>query len=146
MERAIQDYNKSLQIDSENAVAVYNRGNAWQQQGKMEKAIEDFTEATRIEPETASFWNNLAWLRATACESEYRDGSKAVEMATQACELSDWKNASHLGTLSAAYAEAGDFEMARKYLKQSIELGGKSEIRAQMLRLFEQDKPYRQGN
>ncbi|MBW2174340.1 MAG: hypothetical protein JRF64_06815 [Deltaproteobacteria bacterium] len=37
---------------------------------------------------------------------EVRDGAKAVEEATKANELTNWKNARYIGTLAAAYAES----------------------------------------
>ena len=36
--------------------------------------------------------NGRAWIRATCPQAQYRDGKQAVEAATRACELTDWKN------------------------------------------------------
>jgi hypothetical protein len=41
-----------------------------------------------------------------------RDGKEAVRLAEQACELTGHKRPLFLGTLSAAYAEAGRFDEA----------------------------------
>ena len=49
--------------------------------------------------------NDLAWLLATAPDARFRDGPRAVEHATRACELSGWRDAAALDTLAAAYAE-----------------------------------------
>jgi Flp pilus assembly protein TadD len=43
---------------------------------------------------------------------KHRDGKRAVESATRACELTNWKEANCIDTLAAAYAEAGDFAKA----------------------------------
>jgi hypothetical protein len=51
--------------------------------------------------------NNLAWLLSTCPRSELRDGPRAVALAIEACELSEWKQPAHLGTLGAAYAAVG---------------------------------------
>ena len=76
-----------------------------------------------------------------------RDAKKAVEHATRACDLSGWKDASHLSTLAAAYAEFGKFKEAVKRQKQAIDLGIKDreelEKARQRLKLYEEGKPYR---
>ena len=52
-----------------------------------------------------------------------RDGKRAVEMATEACKLTDYKAAHILSTLGAAYAEIGDFKTAMKWSEQAVESG-----------------------
>ncbi len=54
-------------------------------------------------------------------ESEFRDGARALQLATEACQRSDWKDAAHLSTLAAAYAEIGDFESAIKWQQSAID-------------------------
>ena len=56
-----------------------------------------------------------------ACpEAKYRDGRKAVESATRACELTEWKRSEFLDTLAAAYAESGDFDAAVTWQMRAI--------------------------
>ena len=75
-----------------------------------------------------------------------RDGKEAVDSATKACELTEWEKASYLGTLAAAYAEAGDFAAAVKWQTKAIELGKnekEKEKYGKRLKLYKEKKPYR---
>ena len=51
--------------------------------------------------------NNIAWLCATSADEDFRDGERAVMLASKACEIdgdSDW---GVVDTLACAYAERG---------------------------------------
>lgn len=106
-------------------------------------AIVDYDEAIQLDS-TASHYNGLAWLLATCPVAAVREGKRALELGTNACEIGAWKNDSHVGTLSAAYAEAGDFESALKYLDQAIELNPESHKakREEMRASYLAGKPY----
>ena len=56
--------------------------------------------------------NNLAWELATSPDAGDRDGALAVKLAERACELTHYQTAIFVGTLAAAYAEAGRFDEA----------------------------------
>ncbi|MFC1636684.1 hypothetical protein ACFL5Z_17790, partial [Planctomycetota bacterium] len=94
--------------------------------------------------------NDLAWLRATCVMAEFRDGAKAVEQASKASELTNFKKAHYVGTLAAAYAEAGDFDSAVEWQKKAIDLLTEEEegLRAdfeERLKLYQSGKPYRES-
>ena len=110
---AIDDYNEAIRLDPGDAVAHTGRGYAWSQQKEYEKAIADYEASIRLEPEDAGALNGLAWLESTCPDAKYRDGKKAIELASKACELTKWKEPMIVDTLAAAYAESGEFESAR---------------------------------
>jgi protein O-mannosyl-transferase len=56
--------------------------------------------------------NDLAWFLASSQRAEERDGERAVRFAERACELTEYRQTVPLGTLAAAYAEAGRFPEA----------------------------------
>ena len=114
--------------------------------GRYDRALADCDQAVEIGPK--DWWGHdyRAWIRATCFEAKFRDGKKAVEGATRACELSDWKNPSCLETLAAAEAEAGDFDAAVKWQARALDLVTDDEAKPRFferLELFRKKRPYR---
>ena len=110
-------------------------------------ALHDYNQAIQLNPNFASACNNAAWLLATCPEQRYRDGRRAIGLATKACDLTAWTNANVCGTLAAAYAETGDFDAAVKYQLKAIELNPKNPefLRGANARLagYKEHKAYR---
>jgi protein O-mannosyl-transferase len=115
------------------------------------EAVQYYCEALRLKPDFDAALNNLAMLRASCKQPEFRNGQEAVNLAQAACRLSGRRNPSYLGTLAAAYAEAGRFADAVKTMQEALALAkasGATElvpIQTQMLQLFRAGKPYRGG-
>jgi len=80
--------------------------------GHFPEAVQEYRKALGQSPERSEFLNNLAWLLATCPDASIRDGTNAVALAGRACELTQFKKTVFVGTLAAAYAEAGQFEAA----------------------------------
>ena len=92
--------------------------------------------------------NNFAWVLATSPDDKLRDGKRAVQLATKACEVTKHKKAHILSTLAAAYAETGDFATALKWSQKAVELGvEKKEVDDQLkqeLESYKKKKPWRE--
>lgn len=142
---AEKDFTAAIALDPKLADPYANRGNVLRGRGKYEQAIADFEKAVRLDPTNAAAHNNLAWLRATCPDEKYRDAKAAVEAATKACELSDWKHPDWLDSLAAAYAEAGQFDEAVKTQTLAIDQAPeaqKADMQAR-LELYRENKPFR---
>jgi tetratricopeptide (TPR) repeat protein len=144
--KAIEDFNEAIRLDPQEAIAYNNRGNARYFLKLYDKALADFAEAIRLDPTDPVAYNSRAVLRAACPDEKYRDGKQAIEDATKACELTEWKDGEVIETLAAAYAEAGDFSKAIEWQKHAIEMADESEkadLKAR-LDLYQDRKPYRQ--
>jgi tetratricopeptide (TPR) repeat protein len=147
-EEAIAHYQEALRIKPDYANAHYNWGLALPRLGRFEEAVMHNQEALRIEPDYAAAHNNLAWLRATCPDETIRDGRRALAHAMRAVELVGDDNAVVLDSLSAAYAESGDFDEAVRWQERAVQLAGdevKDDLAAR-LELYKQGQPYRDSN
>lgn len=167
-DRAIIDFAEAIRLSPEDLHSYYARGVAYQNKHEYGRAIADYTEAIRLDgsgkglyrfSETVTTYNNLAWLLAICPHAEYRDGRRAVEYATHACELcggvSTGMHAYCLGTLAAAYAEAGEFAQAIHWQTKAIEIETPDYIEIEtpdydmpaaesLLEFYKAGKPYRE--
>ncbi|MCO6046041.1 tetratricopeptide repeat protein [Aeoliella sp. ICT_H6.2] len=120
--RAIEALDRAIEAQPDEAILYRYRGDSYLNIGKHAEAIADYEKAMELAPDDYGVLNNLAWTLATSPEDELRDGQRAVELATKACELSEFQAAHILSTLAAAHAEVGDFEKAKEWVQKGIEL------------------------
>ncbi len=147
---AVADLTKALELDPTAAQALVLRAKIWKSRLDYARAIDDYAEATRRAAADPAPRRELAWLLATCLEQAFRDGPRAVQEGTMACELTHWKSHECLGALSAAYAEAGDFASAVKWQSRAVALlpkGNKALLRVYLARraMYEFRRPYRDG-
>lgn len=142
-DKALADYNRAIRFDPKFAYAYYNRGLVYRNRKDFERAIANFAVAVRLDPKYVQAHEKLAWTLATCPKAELRNGSKAIEHARKACELTDWKDGLILSTLAAASAEAGQFDEAVKWQQKALADPTCPKWPAQpRLALFQQRKPY----
>ena len=117
-ERAIQDFNKAIQLNPNYAKAYNNRGNAYDDLGQKERAIQDYTRSIELNnPELYLPYYN----RGIA----YMDGLKQYERAIQdfnkAIQLNP-NDAKTYNNRGIAYKNLGQYERAIQDYNKAIEL------------------------
>ena len=156
---AMKKYDKAVEVFTtivtdhpDDVDAIRGRGDALLNQGRRANAISDYERALKLQPHDAGLLNNLAWVLATAPEGNLRDGHRAVALATDACRQTEYKADYVLSTLAAAYAETGDFESARKWAAQAVEVKPSERVTASRkdelkkeLQSYQANKPWREA-
>lgn len=105
--------------------------------------------SARFSLQAAVEHNNLAWALATSPEAVKRDGALAVELAEEACQETQYQMTTLVGTLAAAYAEAGRFDDAIITAQKACDLAAKNgetdllRKNQELLGLYQNHQPYR---
>ncbi|MGH7191983.1 MAG: tetratricopeptide repeat protein, partial [Candidatus Saccharimonadales bacterium] len=144
--KAIEAFTAAIKADNTRPFLYRMRADAYLSVGEQKAALADYEAAMQLEPGDTGVLNNLAWLLATSPEENLRDGRRAIELATKAGELTHHQQAHILSTIAAAYAEAGDFDNARRWSEKAVELGDenlKEQLRKE-LASYEDEKPWRE--
>jgi tetratricopeptide (TPR) repeat protein len=122
LDEAIVQFRKVLQLKPGNAKAHYNLADALIQKDRADEAITQYQQAIQINPDYCEAQNDLAWELATDPRPAERNGKQAVALAEQANQLTKGADLDIVGTLAAAYAEAGRFADAIRSARQAIDL------------------------
>ncbi len=147
-EAAEAQFGEVLRLQPNNPYVCKFLGDALSGEGKFEDAeaeysfaaqlkpgdpvIEDarqknqFLETLRSKPDSPEILNDLAWLLATSENEQTRDGVEAVKHAERACDLTHYRETVMVGTLAAAYAEAGRFAEAVATAQKACALASES--------------------
>ena len=122
IDRAIAQWHTTLSINPNDGEAHTALGNALLQKGQLREAIAHYQAALEIEPLSVLPLNNLAWVLSTSDDAEIRNGSRAVELAEHAVQLSRTQNPRFIRTLAAAYAADGRFSDASEAAERALRL------------------------
>ena len=121
-DQAIAQWRTTLSINPNDGEAHTALGNALLQKGQLREAIAHYQAALEIEPLSVLPLNNLAWVLSTSDDAEIRNGSRAVELAEHAVQLSRTQNPRFIRTLAAAYAADGRFRDASEAAERALRL------------------------
>ncbi len=140
VEEAAAQLAEAVRLAPTNALAQYQLAIVQQGTGKIPEAIASYRAALQAQPNWPEALNNLAWLLASSADATLRNGPEAVGLAEKACALTERKVPVFLGTLAAAYAEAGQFDKAVATAEEAIakaEADGQKQIAARNRELIE---------
>ena len=146
-DKAVEVYSLVLSLQPDLWQALRGRGDAYLNIGKHAEAVADYEKALKIEPKDSGILNNLAWVLATSPDDKIRDGQRAVKLAAEACEETEYKLPHILSTLAAAHAETGDFAAARKWAEKAVELDKDNQhgdALKKELESYKAEKPWRE--
>lgn len=143
---AIKDYTEIIRRDPKSARAFDARAEILEAKGEYANALNDLAETHKLQPKSAVACNHLARLLAACPDDRYRDGKKAVEYGTMACELRGKEFWGDFGWLAAAYAEAGDFGSAIKFGQKALSIAPDYAKKDYTTRLefYRANKPWRE--
>jgi hypothetical protein len=118
-------------------------------EGKFDEAVTHYKLALESKPDLTEALNNLAWMMATHPDPKFRNGPEAVRLAERACKLTRNEKTIFIGTLAAAFAEAGRFEeaiaTATRARNRALKWGETdlAEKNGQLLELYRSGKAFR---
>jgi tetratricopeptide (TPR) repeat protein len=118
-DKAIQDYEEVIRLNPKEFLAYLNRAWALEQKKQYDKAIKGYEQTIRLSTNKPIAYRYLALLLATCPERKFRDRYSAIETATKACELTDWKGGLELDALASCHFELGHLEEAIRYQTQA---------------------------
>lgn len=145
---AAADIQQVLALQPDDFYAHENLGVILPQLGRGVEGLQHWQTAAKIRPDALDLLNNLAWLLATSPDPALRDGPQAVQLAERACQLTGWQKTICLGTLAAAYAEAGRFDDAIATAQKACthaSAQGEADLlqrNQQLLALYQQHQPW----
>ncbi|HJZ59568.1 MAG TPA: tetratricopeptide repeat protein, partial [Gemmataceae bacterium] len=118
---AVEFQRKALAADPKDRTTRFHVGEALGRLGKWQEAISSYEDLTRLLPNDAWGFNQLAWLLATCPDANLRDGARAVEMAKKGHQIGKSDGFSW-NTLGVAHYRAGNWTEAVAALQRSREL------------------------
>jgi protein O-mannosyl-transferase len=148
-EEAAAQYERAIRAKPNDANLHYLYAVSLAMQGDAQTAVKHYRQALTLNPAMVKALNNLAWILAAHPNDALRNGAEAVRLAERACELSEHREPALLGTLAAAYAEAGRFGEAVKTAEKARDLAVAGRLKdvaamnSELLELCRAGKPYR---
>jgi len=151
VEEATAQFQEAARLQPTNTIANYQLALIHQGRKETRAAIACYRQALKAQPDWPESLNNLAWILAANPDATLRNGAEAVTLAERACKLTDYQEAIFVGTLAAAYAEAGRLPEAVSSAEKARSLAlaaGQKEIaqkNGELLELYRAGRAYHES-
>lgn len=136
--KALELYNKTIDLDSENLLALIGRGHVHNMMGLLDKALEDFQTAAELDKknEISAIYSHLCRLQATDSklyEEALKNCNKVVEMTNS--DFADLSQAYQI--IASINMKKGDLDIAREALQEAMTvMPSDSNLYVTMARLY----------
>src|SRR6266436_2102937 len=144
LDGAISEWRITLSLHPNDPGTNANLGNALVQKGLLREAATHYEVALQSEPDSPVALNNLAWLLSAGPDDSLRNGARAVELARNLTRVSKQNNPFFIRTLAAAYAEAGQFDLAIETAQGASELANAQGQHSLAIQIQDETDLYRQ--
>jgi len=148
LDEARSRFLEAMQLDPKDAHPHLHYAMSLSAQRQAQAAVVEYRKALALNDQLLLACNNLAWMLATHPDPQIRNGMEAVELGERACRLTNNEQPFYLGTLAAAYAEAGRFNDAIATAEKARDLARKAgmekvaERNEQLLAWYRTGRPY----
>ncbi len=148
LEEAKARFLEAMRLDPKDAYAHLHYAIYLSMQHQAREAVAEYRQAVALDDQLSMAYNNLAWMLAAYPDPQIRNGPEAVTLAERACRLTHDEIPFYVGTLAAAYAEAGRFSDAVATAEKARDLARKAglekvaERNEQLLELYRSGRPY----
>ena len=117
---ALRHYNRALDINPGHLDSLVGLGNCLASLGQIDAAVFCFQRALRLDSQSVTALNNLAWIEATSADASAERKSEAATLATRAADLTRRQRPEILITLAAALAANGRFDEAVSVCEEAL--------------------------
>ena len=144
-EQALSRFQQALALDANYAKAITGLGQVYQFKRDYAAAIREYRRACQLDSKDILAMYNLAWILATDPDYGPDNQEEALDLASQAAQLYKKKNIIILNTLSAAYANAQQFEEAISTIDEAIALARAKNYQKHIVDMIKQRQFYKNG-
>lgn len=157
IEQAVQHFQAATRSHPTVWQAHYNLGLLSLQESENlasaqpQDALDHFERALELNPSSLQVAYLLAWTLATYPDVTIRDGQRAIQIAEQACQRTNYRVPHLLDTLAAAYAESGRFPLAVQTAQVAVSAAHAQQQEplasqiAKRLEFYKASKPYHES-